>query len=149
VCSSVVEEVEFSRNTQAFQCRCKFVQCNFSDCEAAAGGGIYCYTNATAVLEVLECVFLRCKSISSYGGGIYAPSIGSPLIQHSFFYFCRCEGTMSLGGVGITINTNANEFLVNNCSFQNNTAYDDGAGIALLYGQSGGREVSINGNVFF
>jgi predicted outer membrane repeat protein len=42
------------------------------------------------VLDVLECVFLRCVATNYRGGGIYASYISFPTVKHSFFLLLSC-----------------------------------------------------------
>jgi hypothetical protein len=126
--------------------------CVFLDCFAAWGGGVYCRDASSPAIS--DCVFsgdssmeygggMYCRDGSlptvtgcvfsgnhgGWGGGLYFHNCSSPTVTDCVFFGNTTEDYMGWGGgMGLWESSP----LIDGCTFQENTASDEGGGMTCL-----------------
>ncbi|KAH7816479.1 uncharacterized protein MONOS_9790 [Monocercomonoides exilis] len=110
-----------------------FSLCEWTDCTAPQGGALFIHDNENAILTVENSSFTRCSASLTRGGGIYAQRIAKCVVLHSTFSQCTAAEIKIYGGGGIDLEIINSQSMVDDCSFCNCSAANDGG--ALSYYQ--------------
>ena len=107
-----------------------FFSCQFTSLTSGENGGAILCTQSGASLNIFHSYFEKCAA--SGGGAIHVSSLKSLTVLSASFFSCHSTCTLQdvLGGGGIEI-CSVDIPLINDCSFVQCSAKDDGAGIRV------------------
>ena len=124
-----------------------FLSCEWRNCEAQNGGGIYISTGNTLTLTVTKGLFYSCKASPNQGGGIYIKEIKTLTVVDSLFYKCIAEAHDNYGGGGIQMWNIQEPFIIETTSFISCESGNDGGGVATSIDPTW-QEISISHSLF-